>query len=331
MKAMVYSKYGSPDVLQLKDVDKPVPADNEVLVKIYATSVTSGDWKLRKADPFIVRMINGLIRPKKTVLGNEFAGIVEVVGKEVTRFEVGDAVYGMKVFGAYAEYLTIWEEAAIALKPAGLSFKEAAVVPNGATTALYFLRKAKLDSGDKILINGASGSVGSYAVQLAKHFGAEVTGVCGSANLEMVASLGADKVIDYTKQDFTREDLIYDVIFDTVGKTSYGKCKKILSQKGRYITTVVNFALLLQSLRTSIAGRQKVKIGIAQDNYEDLVLIRNLIEQNELKPVIDRSYNLSEIPEAHRYVEKGHKKGNVVITVAEHEADHKTGPKEVAA
>ncbi len=320
MKAIVCTKYGTPEVLQLKEVEKPTPKDNEVRIKIYAAVVTPSDCAFRKADPFMVRFLYGLRRPKYTILGVELAGEIESVGKDVSVFKEGDQVYGMSPnsFGAHAEYMCLPEVNALFLKPANATFEEAAGVCDGATTALTFLRdKANIQSGQKVLINGASGAVGAYAVQLAKYYGAEVTAVCSTANVGLVKSLGADQVIDYTQEDFTKGGQTFDVIFDAVGKSSFSRCKGSLKQRGIYLSTVPTLGIMLQMLWTSKIGSKKAIFTAAglKQSKENLGFLKELYEVGKIKSVIDRRYPLEQTAEAHNYVEKGHKKGNVVITV----------------
>lgn len=323
MKAIVYTKFGSPDVLQLKEVAKPAPKDNEVLIRIVATTVAVEDPGIR-ARPGL----NGFLKPKKSILGFYLAGEVEAVGKDVKRFKKGDKVYGntgLGLLGTYAEYICMPEDGALVIKPANISYEEAAALPNGALTALPFLRdKGNIQSGQKVLINGASGAVGTMAVQLAKYFGADVTGVCSTTNLEMVKSLGADKVIDYTQEDFTKNGQTYDIIFDTVGNSPFSRCKGSLTENGIYLTTVPSPAAMLQMLWTSKKVGKKVGIAAtglrsSTEKTKELVFLNGLIETGNIKAVIDRSYPLEQIAEAHKYVEAGHKKGNVVITI-----DHNT-------
>ena len=274
---------------------------------------------MRKADPFAVRLFNGFTRPKRAVLGTELAGTVEAIGQKVTRFKIGDMVFcGMGATGgAYAEYACVPETAAIVCKPENITFEEAASIPFGATASLFFLRdKGNVQSGQKVLINGASGALGVYAVQLAKYFGAEVTGVCSTRNVELVRMLGADHVIDYTKTDFTQEDALYDIVYDTVGKTTFAAAKKVLKPDGIYLPAVAWLREFMQMLWTSITGGKKVISGVAWERKEDMVFIKGLIEEGKIQPVIDRKYPLEQIAEAHAYVEQGHKTGGVVISVS---------------
>lgn len=320
MKAIVYTKYGSPEVLQIKEVDKPVPKDNEVLVNIHATVVSITDTFFRKGDPFVTRMFVGLTKPKNTIPGVELSGEIEAVGKDVTLFKPGDQIYGATEtdFGAHAQYKCLPEQGALAIKPANISYGEAAAFCDGCLTALTFLKeKAHIRKGQKILINGASGSVGSYSVQLAKYFGAEVTGVCSGANLELVKSIGADHVIDYTTEDFTRSGNTYDIILDTVGNRPFSQCKGALTSKGIYLTTVFKPGSIFQMLKTSIAGSKKAIFATTIHNRENLDYLRELIEAGKLSSVIDKTYTMEQIAEAHAYVETGHKKGNVVLTITE--------------
>jgi NADPH:quinone reductase-like Zn-dependent oxidoreductase len=319
MKAIICTKYGPPDVLQLREVEKPTLKDNEVLIRIHATTVTSGDVWIRSStySPWFwlpARIMYGLRKPRKKIPGNELAGEIESVGKDVKLFKKDDQVFGIiwetSFGGATTQYKCLSEDG-VAIKPANMTYEEAAAVPIGGLTALHLLRKGEIQSGQKVLIYGASGSVGTFALQLAKYFGAEITGVCSTTNIEMVKSIGADNVIDYTKEDFTKSDQTYDIIFDTVRKTSFSRCKNSLKQKGTYI--IVDWPLIT-ALWTSIVSSRKVVFGIA-NKIEDLTFLRKLIEAGKLKSVIDRRYPLEQTAEAHRYVEKGHKRGNVIITL----------------
>jgi NADPH:quinone reductase-like Zn-dependent oxidoreductase len=342
MKAIVCTEYGPPEVLQLKEVEEPTPKDNEVLIRVRATSVNFGDTMVRNFRaitprkfnmPFLfwlmARMSLGLSKPRKTILGSEFAGEIESVGKNVRRFKNGDQVFGYpgQSFGAYAEYLCMPENGVLATKPANMTYEEAAVVSYGAIMALYLLRKVNVHSGQKVLINGASGGIGSAAVQIAKHFGAEVTGVCGTPRLEFVKSLGADKVIDYTKDDFTRDGETYDLIFDILGKSSFSQCQSSLKPNGTLLFASFKMKQLFQMLRTSRAGTKKVVCALAPGRVEDLISVKELVETGKIKSIIDRRFPLEEAAEAHRYVEKGHKKANVVITVEHGNKTQLTGRK----
>jgi NADPH:quinone reductase-like Zn-dependent oxidoreductase len=331
MKAIVYTEYGPPDVLQLKEVEKPTPKDNEVLVKVYATPVNYGDIVARNFGNISLREFNmpalfwliariefGLRKPRKQILGAEFAGEIEAVGKNVTRFQAGDQVFGYRgsSFGANAEYLCTAEDGIVAIKPANMSYAEAAAVPGGALTALNLLKKVDIQRGQKVLINGASGGIGSAAVQLARHFGAEVTGVCSTPRVELVKALGANKVIDYTQEDFTQNGETYDLIFDILGKSSFSRCKGSLTPNGRYLLASFKLKQLFQMLWTSITGSsKKVICALSMEKPEDLILVKELVEAGKIKSIIDRCYPLEQTAEAHRYVEDGDQKGKVVITV----------------
>jgi 2-desacetyl-2-hydroxyethyl bacteriochlorophyllide A dehydrogenase len=317
MKAAVYTQYGSPAVLQVKEVEKPMPKDNEILVRIKATAVNSGDWRLRKADPFAVRFIFGLLRPKINILGSVFSGEVESVGSQVKLFKAGDQVFGHidMSFGAYAEYKCLPENASIALKPANISHKEAAVIPFGGVAALHFMKKAAIKPGQKVLVVGASGAVGSAAVQFAKTFGADVTGVCSTSNIALVKSIGANKVIDYTKEDFTQNGETYDVIFDAVKAISVSRSIKSLHKNGTMILSAAGMSEMLQGMWISTTSNKKVMTGVISHEAADIVFLKGLIETGKFKPVIEKAYPLEQIANAHAYVEKGHKKGNVAIEV----------------
>ena len=322
MKAVLYKKYGSPEVFESLELEKPTPAPGEVLIKIFASTVTTADCMMRRGDTILSRILLGLFKPGKKyqILGTEFSGTIEATGKKVKKFKHGDEVYAFRGFGTgcYAQYKCMNENGSLAIKPANMTFSEAASVVDGATTALFFLKeKANIQKGQKVLINGASGSVGSFAVQLAKYFGAEVTGVCSTKNVEFVKSLGADKVVDYSKEDFTKTGDSYDIIFDTVGRSSYTHCRKALNTNGKYVATVMSLKIVLQSFLTKFGSDKKVIFAMSLNKTEALNFIRTLIEEGKLKTIIDRQYTLDELPAAHEYVEKGHKLGNVVITVME--------------
>jgi len=323
MKAIVATKYGSPDVLKLTDVAKPIPQNNEILVKVYATTVTAGDARVRSFNVprslwLPARLTLGLTKPKKSIPGMVLAGEVEAVGADVNEYKVGDAVYAYDItqLSAYAEYACVPVNSALALKPPTLTYEEVAALPFGGVTALYFLKKGNIQRGQQVLVYGASGSVGTFAVQLAKHFGAEVTAVCSTRNVELVKSLGADTVIDYTREDFTKNGKTYDIIFDTVGKTPLPDTLKFLKDGGSYLQAVSGPAVLIQMLIASKRTGKTLIGGTANPTKDDLDYLNKLVETGKLKPVIDRCYPLEQIIEAHRYVDTGHKKGDVVITIA---------------
>jgi NADPH:quinone reductase-like Zn-dependent oxidoreductase len=321
MKAIVYEKYGSPDVLQLKELVKHNPKSNEVLIKVFASTVTKYDcWARSSTAPpgfgLLSRISSGIRKPKQPILGTELAGEIESVGGDVKRFKKGDQVFAFLMnLGAYAEYVCIPEDGFMALKPTNMTYEEAAAAVQGGLTALYFLRKENIQRGHKVLVFGASGGIGTYAVQLAKYFGAEVTGVCSTSKMEMVKSLGAHKVIDYTKEDFTKNNQTYDIIFDTVGKTSISRTISSLKENGRYIFATFGLPMLIQVFWLLRKSDKKAIIGVLEERPEDLVFLKKLIEAGEIKPVIDRRYALEQTAEAHRFVETGQKKGSVIITM----------------
>ena len=324
MKAIVCTKYGSPEVLQLQEMDKPKPKDNEILIKVFTTAATTADSMMRRADPFISRFILGFSKPKIPVIGTGFAGKIVATGKNVRTFLEGDEVFGETGvnFSANAEYVCIPEDGVISLKPENLSFEELASFCDGPLTSLNFLREVvKIQPGQKVLINGASGSLGTAAVQLAKNFGAQVTGVCSSSNIELVKSLGADFTIDYTKQDFTKTGQTYDIIFDTVGKSSFSASKQVLAKNGVYLSPVLSLPLLFQMIRTSLFGSKKAKFSAtglqpAPKLRKLLKELKEIAEKGALKMVIAKRYPLEKTIEAHRLVDSGHKVGNVILTVA---------------
>jgi 2-desacetyl-2-hydroxyethyl bacteriochlorophyllide A dehydrogenase len=329
MKAIVWTKYGPPEVLQIKEVEKPSPKDNEVLIRIDATTVTAGDCELRSFKlpilfGLILRLYMGLRKPRRVqILGMELAGEIEAVGKDIEHFRTGDQVFaasGLR-FGANAEYICLPSTSVMAIKPANMSYEQAAAVPVGGLEALYFLRKGNIQSGQKVLINGAGGSIGSFAVQLAKAFGAEVTGVDSTPKLDMLRSIGVDHVIDYKHEDFTQSGQTYDVIFDVVGKSPFVGSIRSLKQNGRYLLANAGLSQMVRALWTSKLSNKTVILGASSNKAEDLVVLKGFIEAGTIQSVIDRCYPLDQIAEAHRYVDTGQKKGNVVITVAH---NHKT-------
>lgn len=318
MNAVVYEQYGPPEVLKLKQVPKPTPKANEVLIKIHATTATAGDWHLRKADPFIARFFTGLLKPKNQILGHELAGVIEAVGTNVTKYKVGDEVFASTRLdsGSYSEYRCLPEDGAMTIKPKNISFEEAATIPVGALTALFFLRESGIKAGQEVLIYGGSGSVGSFAVQLAKYFGAHVTAVCSTTNVELVKSLGADTIVDYKKTDITESGQQFDIVFDAVGYLSYPASKKILKPRGAYASVAWGLGITFHMFRSKLMGGHKVMIGMSNEPTEDIVFLAKLIEEGHLRTYIDRRYTLAELPEAHRYIETGRKRGGVAIQVA---------------
>jgi len=325
MKAVLHTKYGAPELLKYSEVPRPEPKEGEVLIKIHATTITSADCNVRaltfapKMFRLPARLYFGFFKPNINILGTEFSGVVESVGRDVKKFKAGEKVFGIPglKMGAHAEYLCLSEDGEFVTKPENVTFEEAASTFFGGHTSLFFLRdKARIKKGQKVLIYGASGCLGTFAVQLAKYFGAEVTGVCSTGNVEMVKSLGADRVIDYTKEDFADSDEKYDIIFETVGKASVSDCKKSLKPDGTYLSAHVRFADIVHSIMSSLFGSKKVMlVGAAPERVEDIIFLKELLEAGRIKPVIDRTYPLEETAEAFRYVEQGHKKGNVVIKV----------------
>lgn len=315
MKAIVYNKYGTSKVFVEKRVKTPIPQSHEVLIKVKATSVTSADIKLRQANPFLVRLYNGFLKPKNKILGTEFSGEIHSVGENVKKYRPGDKVFGFSGFGSYSEYVCMPQWGAFTLKPETLTHNEAAVVPFGALSALYFLRKAKIDSGQRIMIYGGSGSVGTYAIQLAKIFNAYVTAVCSAKNIPLVTSIGADKALDYTNNNCLENLDKQDFIFDTVGKLSFRKYKNKFLTGGKFISTSIDLELIKYYFISILKGDKKIIIGVAKEKKADLDFLKDLIENGMLKPVIDRSYPLNQIKIAHEYAETGKKRGNLVITV----------------
>jgi NADPH:quinone reductase-like Zn-dependent oxidoreductase len=330
MKAIIYNEYGSPDVLHLEETEKPTPKDNEILIRVCATPVNYGDISARNFANIPAREFNmpallwfpallafGLRKPKNPILGSELAGEVEAVGKDVTKFKKGDQVFayiGMKM-GANAEYICIPEDGTVGLKPENMSYQEAAAVPYGGIMALSLLRRTNIQPGQKVIINGASGGIGSVAVQLAKSYGAEVTGVCSTPRVDYVAALGADNVIDYTQEDFTQNGETYDLIFDILGRSSFSRVKGSLTENGIYLLASFKMDKVFQMLRTSISGKKKVICAMASEKQEDMILLKEMVEEGKIKTIIDRTYPLEETAEAHRYIEAGQKKGQVVITI----------------
>ncbi len=317
MKAIVYTKYGSPDVLELKEVPKPIPKDDEILVKIYASAVSTGDARLRRADPFFIRLFFGILKPNLPILGGSLAGEIESVGKNVSRFKAGDQIFAStgRNMRTHAEYTTLSEDGLIAFKPKNISYEEIACIPFGDATSYYFLKKANIQAGQKLLIIGASGSLGVAAVQLGKYFGAEVHAVCSTANVDLVKSLGAVRVFDYTSEDFIESGESYDIIFDTVGKMSVKEFLKVLSKNGQLILAAGLIAQMLQGAWASLTKKVKILAGEMKESRADMEFLASLYERGEMRAVIEKTYSLEEAREAHRLVDSGRKKGNVILSI----------------
>jgi NADPH:quinone reductase-like Zn-dependent oxidoreductase len=323
MRAVIYEQYGGPEVLQVRDVPKPQPKENEVLIRVRAFTATSGDWRVRSLQVprgfgWISRLVFGVSRPRQPILGTELSGVIEEVGSKVQKFKVGDEVFvfsGAKM-GCYVEYKCLPEDGMIALKPSNITFEEAAALCFGGTTALDFLRRANIKSGDKVLINGAAGCVGTALIQIAKHFGAHITAVCSAKNRELVTSLGADRVIDYTQEDFTRSSDTYDIIADVVGTTPFSKCKASLKEGGRFLAILADITALLQAPWVSLTTNKKVIAGPSGEKLEDILLLQTLATSGQYKPIISRTFSIEQIAEAHQVIDSGHKQGNIVISLA---------------
>lgn len=317
MRAVICTHYGGPEVLKLTEINKPTPNDDQILIKMMATTVNAGDARIRRADPFLVKLAFGFSRPRISVLGNVIAGVVEAVGKNCTQFQVGDEVFGLndKTMGAYAEYALVPNDAPLALKPHNMTFQEAASLVFGGHTALHYLKQAAIKTGQDVLIYGASGAVGSSAVQIAKYYGATVTAVCSAHNIEMVTNLGADEVIDYTQTPLDQIDKRYDVVYETVDKTKVSEIAKLVKVGGYLLLGAVLIKGMLEGLLISKKLKLRLIIGVAHVTAQDMELIAKIAESGTLKPVIDKTYPLDDIAEAHRYVDQGHKKGNVVVTI----------------
>jgi len=317
MKAIICTTYGTPDVLKIKEVKKPIAKDNEILIKIHATSITSGDSRIRQANPFMIRLIFGFKKPRKSILGVIIAGEIEAIGKSVTKFKVGDQIYGSlgMGFGAHAQYVAVKEDATLTLKPNNMTFEAAAAIPFGAAASMHFLRLANIKRKQNVLIYGASGALGTAAIQLAKVSGATVTAVCSTKNFELVKSLGADIAIDYTKQDFTKTNIKYDVILETVGKSSLSKNLNALTKNGYLLMASANILTMLRGAITSLFSSKNIKSGVIKETVDDLNYFRTLIENNQLKSVIDTTYKFEQFKDAHTHVDSGHKKGNVILSV----------------